>query len=178
MEGGFVTDLDALRIPQAARATAVQVLALTDEFCASHLDEEYAELCGRVVGKLARKRPSPLERGDLRIWAAGVVYALAQVNFLFDRAQNPHLTADVLSELLGVKKTTMANKGRMIRDLIGLDHFDADYLRRDLVAGSSLVWMLEVDGLIVDARQLPIDLQMEAHRRGLIPYVPAVEADR
>lgn len=84
----------------------------------------------------------------------------------------------MLSELLGVKKTTMANKGRMIRDLIGLDHFDADYMRRDLVAGSSLVWMLEVDGLIVDSRQLPIDLQMEAHRRGLIPYVPAVEADR
>jgi len=26
------------------------------------------------VSKLARKRPSPLERGDLRIWAAAAIY--------------------------------------------------------------------------------------------------------
>lgn len=173
-----MTDLEALRIPKAARAAALQVLALTDEFCVAHVDEEYAELCGRVIGKLARKRPSPLDRGDLRIWAGGVVYALAQVNFLFDKTQTPHLTADGLGELLGLKKTTMANKGRLIRDLIGLDDFDPDYMRRELIAGSSLVWMIEVDGLIVDARQLAIDLQVEAHRRGLIPYVPALEADR
>ena len=37
----------------------------------------------------------------LRIWAAGVVYAIGQVNFLFDRAQDPHATADELSQLLG-----------------------------------------------------------------------------
>lgn len=170
-----MTDLNALRIPHAARATAEQVVVMTDEFCLAHLDEEYAELCGRLVGKLARKRPSPLERGDLRIWSAGVVYALAQVNFLFDRAQTPHLPADRLSDLLGVKKTTMANKGRLIRDLIGLDHFDAEFMRRDLVAESPLVWMIRLDDLIVDARQLPPELQVEAHRRGLIPYVPALE---
>lgn len=173
-----MTDLAALRIPQAARVTAAQVVELTDGFCAAHLDEEYAELCGRVVGKLARKRPSPLERGDLRIWAAGVVYALAQVNFLFDKTQDLHLTADALSALLGVKKTTMANKGRTVRDLIGLNHFDADFMRRDLVAGSPLVWMLEIQGLVVDARLLPVTLQVEAHRRGLIPYVPAFDAER
>jgi hypothetical protein len=175
MLGGSVTDLDSLRIPHAARATARQVLALTDEFCRAHLDPEYAELSGRLIGKLARKRPSPLGRGDLRIWAAGVVYALAQVNFLFDKAQTPHLTADRLSELCDVKKTTMANKGRLIRDLVGLDHFDPEFMRRDLVAGSPLVWMLRLDDLIVDARQLPSELQVEAHRRGLIPYVPALQ---
>ena len=173
-----MTDLEALRIPQAARATAAQVLALTEAFCLDQLDLEYAELCGRVVGKLARKRPSPLDRGELQIWAAGVVYALAQVNFLFDKAQTPHLTADRLSELLGVKKTTMANKGRLIRDLIGLDDFDPAYMRRVLVAGTSFAWMIQVDGLIVDARHLPIDLQVEAHRQGLIPYVPALETDQ
>lgn len=170
-----MTDLDELRIPRAARATAEQVVAVTDSFCLAHLDEEYAELCRRLVAKLARKRPSPLGRGDLRIWAAGVVYALAQVNFLFDRSQTPHLSADRLSELLHVKKTTMANKGRLVRDSVGLGHFDAEFMRRELADGNPLIWMLEVDGIIVDARRLPIELQAEAHRRGLIPYVPGLE---
>lgn len=113
-------DLDALRIPRASRAAAEQVVALTDDFCLAHLDEEYADLCRRLVGKLGRKRPSPLGRGGLHVWAAGVVYALAQANFLFDRSQTPHLSADWLSELLGVKKTTMANKGKLVRDTVGM----------------------------------------------------------
>jgi hypothetical protein len=33
--------------------------------------------------------------------------------------------------------------------------------------------MLQVDRLIVDARWLPEELQVQAWRRGLIPYVPA-----
>lgn len=167
-------DLDELRIPRAARPAAEQAVAVTDGFCLAHLDEEYAELCRRLIGKLARKRPSPLARGDLRIWAAGVVYALAQVNFLFDRSQTPHLSADRLSDLLQVKKTTMANKGKLVRDTVGLTHFDAEFMRRELVDSSPLAWMLEVDGIVIDARRLPCALQVEAHRRGLIPYVPAL----
>jgi hypothetical protein len=32
-----------------------------------------------------------------------------------------------------------------------------------------MAWLVEVDGLVVDARMLPADLQDEARRRGLIP---------
>lgn len=32
---------------------------------------------GALVAKLASKRPSPLARGDLRVWAAAVIYTLA-----------------------------------------------------------------------------------------------------
>lgn len=38
-------------------------MAVTDAVCLEHLDIEYADLCRRVVGKLGRKRPSPLLRG-------------------------------------------------------------------------------------------------------------------
>ncbi len=51
------------------------------------LDAEYASLCRKLVAKLARKRPSPLERGDRRIWAAGAIYAVGANNFLFDPAR-------------------------------------------------------------------------------------------
>ena len=170
-----MVELDELRIPRGARPDAEQVVAVTDALCLEHLDAEYADLCRRLVGKLGRKRPSPLTRGDLRIWAAGVVYALGQLNFLFDKSQALHVTPDKLSELLNVKKATMANKAKLIRDAIGLSHFDTEFSRRELIDSSPLAWMLEVDGIIVDARRLPVALQVQAFQMGLIPYVPALE---
>jgi hypothetical protein len=35
-----------------------------------------------------------------------------------------------------------------------------------------MVWMIQVDGLVLDARYLRREIQEEAGRRGLIPYIP------
>jgi len=161
--------LDGLRVPAALRPDAERVIAVTDAFCAEHLDTEYGQLCRKLVAKLARKRPSPLERGDLHIWAAASIYAIGGINFLFDRAQTPHLSGDDLSDLLGVPKSTMANKAKRIRDLLGLRQLDVQFCRKDLLASHPMAWLVEVDGFVVDARWLPPGLQEEARRRGLIP---------
>jgi hypothetical protein len=112
---GDDSSMNRVDVPQAVPATH-QVVAVIDAVCRAQLDMEYSNLCRAVVGKLSRKRPSPLTRGDPRIWAAGVVYAVGQLNFLFDPSQSPHATTDQLSEWQGLKKTTMANKARLIRD--------------------------------------------------------------
>jgi hypothetical protein len=38
---------------------------------------------------------------------------------------------------------------------------------------NSAMWLLQVNGLFVDIRDAPIDLQRLAFEKGLIPYVPA-----
>ncbi len=154
--------MDEVNVPHAVRPFADQEVAATDVVCLEHLDAEYAGLCRRVVGKLGRKRPSPLTRGDLDIWAAGVVYAVGQMNFVFDPAQTPHATADQLSGWLGVKRTTMANKARLIRDTLSLSHLDEEFMRRVLVDANPLTWLLEVDGMLVDIRHAPVQLQVQA----------------
>ncbi len=161
------------RIPTTLRPQVEQILHVTDAFCAQHLDGEYAALCRRLTGRLARKRPSPLARGDLRIWAAAVVATVGYVNFLYDPAQSPHLTADQLSELLGVRKTTMANKSKLIRDLLGIGRMEVELCRRELLAHHPLAWLVEVDGLLVDIRSMPPEIQAEARRRGLILDLPS-----
>lgn len=161
------------KVPVALQPAFDEITAITSRFCAEHLDEEYARLCVKLAAKLARKRPSPLLRGDRRIWAAGIVYAIGRVNFLADPAQRPHLRTDELADLLGVKQTTMANKGRLIMDTLGIGLMEPEYSRSDMLDQNPMVWMLQVDGLIVDARWLPEELQVQAWRRGLIPYVPA-----
>jgi hypothetical protein len=35
-----------------------------------------------------------------------------------------------------------------------------------------MAWLVEVDGLIMDARSLPVPVQHELARVGIIPYVP------
>jgi Domain of unknown function (DUF6398) len=165
-------ELEELRIPAAVRPVAEEIVAITDQVCIQHLDTEYAELCRKLTAKLARKRPSPLLRGQRRIWAAGILYAIARINFLFDPSQQPHLRADQLADRIGAKQSTMANKGALILKTLDLSLMDPEYCRRSLLGQNPLAWLVEVDGLIVDARHLPESLQAEAFRQGLIPHIP------
>lgn len=170
---GRPTSENPLRIPEALRQQAEEILRLTDGFCADHLDAEYGELCRKLVAELARKRPSPLLRGDLRIWAGAVIYTIGSINFLFDRTQRPHMTADQLSQRLGLSKSTLGAKAKRIQDLLRIVLFEPRYCRRALLADNPLAWMISVDGFLVDARTMPPEIQMEARRKGLIPDLPA-----
>jgi hypothetical protein len=174
-EDGQVTSPD-LRIPSAMRDRAQAIIDVADAACHEHLDDEYGRLARTLVARLARKRPSPLAHGDVRIWAAGVIYALGQVNFLFDRSQTPHMSADGLAEALGVVRTTMANKAGLINKTLGLGIFEPGLTRVTVLEQHPIAWLVEVDGLIVDARMLPAELQKEARRRGLIPDIDAPRA--
>ena len=165
------------RVPTALREIVGEIVQITDRFCADNLDAEYASLCRRLVAKLARKRPSPLARGELRIWAAGAIYTVGANNFLFDPGEDPHLRVDRLGELLGVPTSTMAGKAKKIRDALGLiGRMDPEFCRRELLDDHPLAWLVEVNGMLVDARWLPPELQAEARRRGLIPDLPLDQA--
>ncbi len=164
-----------LRIPEALRNQVEAIFALTDEFCSQHLDAEYAELCRKLVAKLARKRPSPLLRGDLRIWAGAAIYTVGNVNFLFDRSQSPHLSAGDLSNLIGSPQRTLADKSKLIRDLLNIDIAEPEFCRRKLLKNHPYAYLVQMKdtGFIVDARTLPPEVQLDFRRRGIIPDLPA-----
>ena len=111
-------------MPVDLRPRVAEILSVTEEACGALLDDECARLCTALVARLSRKRPSPLARGDTRIWAAGSIYALGRVNFLFDRSQQPHVSADQLAAQLGVAKTTMANKAALILKALEVGAFE------------------------------------------------------
>jgi hypothetical protein len=166
-------DIGELKAPKAMRPVVEEIIAITDAVCLDILDEEYADLARRAVAKLARKRPSPLVGGRRNTWAAGIVYALGQVNFLFDPESEPCATADQLSEAFGLAKGTMGSKAKQVRDLLGISPFSPEFQRADVTEQNMAVWLIQVDGVIMDARNVPLDIQVEAYRRGFIPYVPA-----
>lgn len=160
-------------VPAAMRPTYAAIVALTDLFCQQYLNEEYGTLCRELAAVLARKRPSPLVRGKVDIWACAILYALGTVNFLFDKSQDPHMRAAELCAAFGVSQSSGANKAKLIRDMLGMYPFDPRWCLPSLVDKNPLVWLLEVNGLIVDVRDMPRELQEIAYRKGLIPYIPA-----
>ena len=162
-------DLSSLRAPKALRADVAEIAALIDAVCVEHLDDEYGTLSLRLLAKLARKRPSPLARGERRVWAAAVLYTVGSINFLFDPSQSPHLRSDVLATATGVAKSTMANKSTLIGRTLQLGPLVPELCRRELLAPHPYAWLVEIDGFILDVRALPQPLQDEARRRGLVP---------
>jgi len=159
-------------VPRRMRQVYETIVALTDAFCAEHLNEEYAELARRLTAKLGRKRPSPLAQGQLHSWACAVIYALGKVNFLFDRSQNPHISAAQLCAWFGVSGSNTSAKASLIIRSLRTGPFDARWCLPSRLADNPLVGMIEVNRIPVDARWMPREIQEEAFRLGLIPYVP------
>lgn len=160
-------------VPPAMRPAYDAIITLTDSFCKQYLDDECAKLCRELAAALARKRPSPLGRGQPAVWAYGVIHALALVNFLFDKTQKPSTSIEQLSEALGVKQTTGGSKSKLIRDMLKMYQFDPDWCLPSKLDHNPVVWMLQVNGLLVDARHAPREVQEIAFAQGLIPYIPA-----
>jgi hypothetical protein len=160
-------------MPQAMEGHYQSVIGLTDDFCHRRLNEEYAELARRAVAALCRKRPSPLLSGQAASWACGILYALGRANFLSDRSSTPSMSMQELCAGFGVAPSTGGNKAKTVRDALGISPWDHRWLLRAKVASMPMVWLLALDGFTVDARGLPRPLQIAAHERGLIPYVPA-----
>ncbi|HEX8695264.1 MAG TPA: DUF6398 domain-containing protein [Longimicrobium sp.] len=164
---------DEPRVPQKLRPVHDEVVRITDAFCAEHLDAEYAAMARDMAATLSRKRPSPLEGGRPKSWAAAIVYALGQVNFLFDPTQTPHLEARRLCELMDVGQNTVAGKAKEIRRLLRIGTADPRWWRPSRIGENPLAWHVQLsNGMIVDARHLPRELQEQAFQMGLIPYVP------
>lgn len=149
------------------------VVALTDAFCRNHLDDEYCDLARTMTAALCRKRPSPLASGQPRTWACGVVYALGQLNFLSDKGTQPYMAMADLCASFGVGQSTVSAKARTITDALHTHRMDPTWMRRSFVDRNPLIWMAEVNGLPVDLRDMPREVQVIAYEKGMIPYIPA-----
>ena len=97
---------------------------------------------------------------------------LRMVNFLFDAPQTPHLAASQIWEYCALSSATMQAKAKQIRDLLGIYSMDPEWSTPSMLDQNPLVWMLEVNGLLIDVRHAPREIQEVAFRQGLIPYIP------
>jgi hypothetical protein len=160
-------------VPKSMQATYGAVVRLTDAFCDRHLNAEYRDLARDMAAALSRKRPSPLASGQPRTWAGAILYELGRVNFLSDPSTQPHMTLAELCAAFGIGQSTASAKARTIAHQLGVHRLNPSWLLPDLVETNPLVWLAEVNGVPVDLRTMPREVQAIAFEKGMIPYIPA-----
>lgn len=159
-------------IPSKIRSVHDAIATLIESFCAQRLNEEYRALCLRMLGVLARKRPTPLVNGKANSWACGIVRAIGWVNFLDDPSQVPHVKSRDIDAGFGVSTATGQARSKLIRDLLKMHPFDVEWSLASRIEQNPMAWLIQVNGVMVDARSMPREVQDEAARLGLIPFVP------
>jgi hypothetical protein len=169
--------IKTLKVPDSMQAVFNEIVTVSDDFCKQHLNEEYAELARQMAATLARKRPSPLVNGQAKSWAAGILYTLGQVNFLFDKSQIPHVRADELCKKIGVSYQTGSGRAQKIKQTLKIFQMHPDWTLPSRVDDNPMIWILMVNGYMVDIRSMPREVQVIAFDKGLIPYIPADRED-
>ncbi|MEX0642137.1 MAG: DUF6398 domain-containing protein [Pirellulales bacterium] len=160
------------QVPEAYRDRFDAIVERTDTFCDRHLNDEYKQLSREMAASICQKG-SPVRKGKPESWAAGVIYALGRVNFLTDPSQSPHMKSDEIATGIGVSPATMQAKAKVIREGLDLMAFDPEWSLPSRMGDNPLVWMLEVNGMLIDIRMAPREAQVVAYEKGLIPYIPA-----
>ncbi len=160
-------------VPQAMRPTYEAIVALTDTFCAEHLNAEYRDLARRMAAALCRKRPSPVSSGKPRTWACAIIHVLGQLNFLTDPSLEPFMTMAQVAAGFGVGQSTVFAKAKAISAALAPHRMDPQWVLPSLAAANPLIWMAQVNGLLVDLRTMPREVQQIAFDKGMIPYIPA-----
>ena len=159
-------------VPKEMQARFDEITQLTDAFSQAYLNDEYAQLCRELTATLCRKRPSPLARGKANTWACGIIHALGLVNFLYDSSQTPYVPTRKIWEYFGLSSSTTQSKSKQIRDLLNMYQFDPNWTLPSKIDENPLIWMIQVNGIIMDARYAQREIQVEAFLKGLIPYIP------
>lgn len=160
-------------VPKTMLAMYDAIAALTDAFCRDRLNDEYRDLARMMIAALARKRPSPLASGQPRTWACGVIYLLGQINFLSDKASQPYMKMADVCAAFGVGESTASGKTKVIRDALRANRMNPAWMLPSLIDKNPLVWLAEVNGFMVDLREMPREVQAIAYGKGMIPYIPA-----
>ncbi len=163
--------------PKEMAETYSAITTLTDAFSGKYLNEEYAVMVHRVIGALARKRPSPLTRGKENVWAAAAIHAVGRVNFLDDPSQMPHCKPNAIYEFFGVAQSTGQNKSKNIRDILNMGPLSPKWTLPSLLADNPMVWMLQINGITIDIRDAPVELQKLPYEKGLIPFIPSGQSE-
>lgn len=121
------------------------------EFSTKYLTEELAGYVFILLEKLGRKRTYPLTRGKTEIWASAIVYVNARLNLLFDTENPNYLTADVICDFFGTKKSTVSTKATEIEKACNIRMGEEGLCGSDLSDSLSLVQL--TNGLVLTRKQ-------------------------
>jgi hypothetical protein len=101
------------------------------------------------------------------------VRTIGWANVLDDPKKSPYMKLIDIDPEFGVAESTGQGKSLAIRRMFGIGRLNREWTLPSRLGDNPVVWMVEVNGMLVDIRQESREIQAEAFREGLIPYIPA-----
>ena len=96
------------------------------------------------------------------------------VNFLSDPSQPKHMNLSEIDRGMGVSEATGNAKSMAIRKLLKIHRLDPEWTLPSKMDDNLLAWLVEVNGIPVDARMAPRELQIEASAWASFPTCQAI----
>jgi len=150
-----------------------QIKTLIAEFGDKRLHDTYTGFAMSLCDAVAASNRLIIYRGRTDIWAAAIVYAIAQLNFLFSRETTHHLTPEELCNWFKVKQSTVSSKAATIRTTLDLffddERFCAPHVTR------SFQYLEDENGFIFPATLLEPEGD---HMPEPIPLKPPPETEK
>lgn len=141
---------DKTRADEIAKA----LIEMTSKYCDEFLDDDYKQLCIKMIEKMSRKRNIPFLSGRIEIWASAIIYAIGSINFLFDKSFNPFVTGEDISFYFNASKSTTAQKAKIIRDMFKLGYYDTEFSTKYISEQNPMKDLVMINGLIVNKNSL------------------------
>ncbi|MFH1984011.1 MAG: DUF6398 domain-containing protein [Pseudomonadota bacterium] len=118
-------------------AAGAAIRGLLVDFCGRFLTYEMTQRVFNLCDRLDVGTEFSLNRGRQEIWAAAIVYAIAQLNFLFYTDDPLDVTPEDINTFFGTKPGSVSSKARQIRHTLDIDTGDPDYCTPDIVDAAS-----------------------------------------
>lgn len=80
--------------------------------------------------------------------------------------------ASDLYKKFGVGESTGQGKSKLVRDILKMSQLNPNWSLPGRIDDNPMIWMLSVNGMVVDVRSMPREVQEMAFDKGLIPYIP------
>jgi len=124
---------------EAAEKKIDEIKDMLKAFSAQHLNDELHGYCIKLLEKISRKRTLSITKGKREIWAASIIYVIARLNFLFDKASKKFLTVDTVCVFFGCSKSTIGNKATEIEKACKIKMGDVDFCSPDISDALTIV---------------------------------------
>lgn len=104
-----------------------KIIRLITEFSDKFLDGEYEALSVKLACRLKDTQKDIFDKGRPEEWACGIIYAIGQLNFLFDYSFDPFVPQEDLCYYFSAKRQKMSLKSRDIRRMLQLKLGDEEF---------------------------------------------------
>ena len=94
---------------------------MVEDFCDEYLNEEYKQESLEIIEKMASGKSVYFKRGKLEVWSSAIIYAICQINSLFDESNENHITRKDILTYFNTKQNMVAKKARNLIDIYKLN---------------------------------------------------------